>query len=46
MKKIFVTKATIPPLNEYVDEISDIWETHWLTNMGSKYKKLQEELKR
>ena len=38
MKKIFVTKATIPPLNEYVDEISDIWETHWLTNMGSKYK--------
>lgn len=45
MKKIFVTKATIPPLNEYVDEISDIWETHWLTNMGSKYKKLQEELK-
>lgn len=45
MGKIFVTKATLPPLNEYMDEISDIWETHWLTNMGSKYKKLQEELK-
>ena len=43
--KILVTRSSIPPLEEYVDEIRDIWETHWLTNMGSKHSRLQEKLK-
>ncbi|WP_342528173.1 DegT/DnrJ/EryC1/StrS family aminotransferase [Chryseomicrobium sp. FSL W7-1435] len=42
---INVTKSTLPPYNEYIEEIKSIWETHWLTNMGDKYYKLQEELK-
>lgn len=43
-KKIFVTRSSMPPLDEYVSEISEIWESHWLTNMGTKHKQLQVEL--
>lgn len=42
--KILVTKSSMPDINEYVEEIKDIWETHWLTNMGEKHQKLSEEL--
>jgi dTDP-4-amino-4,6-dideoxygalactose transaminase len=41
---ISVTRSSMPDLDEYTDEIKDIWETHWLTNMGSKHKRLQAEL--
>lgn len=43
-KKILVTKATMPPLEEYIEEIKDIWDTHWLTNMGAKHKEFQRQL--
>ena len=43
-KKILVTQSSMPPLDEYVNEIKDIWESHWLTNMGVKHKTLQEML--
>lgn len=42
--KILVTKSSLPPMEEYVNEIRDIWDTHWLTNMGEKHIRLQEEL--
>ena len=42
--KIFVTKAVLPSLEEYVAEISSLWESHWLTNMGVKHQELQEKL--
>ncbi|MGO5273122.1 DegT/DnrJ/EryC1/StrS family aminotransferase [Bacillota bacterium LCP21S3_A4] len=42
--RILVTRSSIAPLNEYVDEIRDIWDTHWMTNMGAKHKELQEKL--
>ena len=45
MNKILVTRSSMPELDEYIDEIKDIWDTHWLTNMGVKHQKLQEELK-
>ena len=41
---ILVTRSSMPEMEEYVDEIKDIWETHWLTNMGVKHKRLQMEL--
>lgn len=44
-KEILVTQSSMPKLDEYVDEISDIWESHWLTNMGAKHMRLQKELK-
>lgn len=43
-KKILVTRSSMPELEEYIDEIREIWDTHWLTNMGMKHKKFQREL--
>ena len=40
--KINVTKSSIPPFEEYCEEIKDIWLDHWLTNTGPKYNKLKE----
>lgn len=34
---IHVTRSSMPELDEYVDEISSIWQSHWLTNMGVKH---------
>ncbi|MEE0875155.1 MAG: DegT/DnrJ/EryC1/StrS family aminotransferase [Ruminococcus sp.] len=45
MNKILVTQSSMPSFEEYIEEIKDIWQTHWLTNMGSKHKRLQEQLK-
>ncbi|MCR5122819.1 MAG: DegT/DnrJ/EryC1/StrS family aminotransferase [Ruminococcus sp.] len=42
--KILVTRSSMPAYEEYCEEIKDIWDTHWLTNMGPKHKKLREEL--
>ncbi len=44
-EKIFVTKSSMPPLEEYVEEIRPLWESHWLTNMGAKHKELENRLK-
>lgn len=42
---ILVTRSSMPSLEEYVEEIRPIWDSHWLTNMGPKHKELQEKLK-
>ena len=42
--RILVTKPSMPDLSEYIDEIKDMWESQWLTNMGPKHKQLQAEL--
>lgn len=44
MEKILVTRSSMPELDEYVDEIKSIFESHWLTNMGEKHNRLEEEL--
>lgn len=41
---ILVTQATMPELDEYVESISDLWDSHWITNMGIKHQELQKEL--
>lgn len=43
--KILVTKSSMPPLDEYIEEIKELWETHWLTNMGIKHQTLENNLK-
>ena len=43
--KILVTRSSMPPMQEYFDEVKDIWETHWLTNMGAKHQALQAGLR-
>ncbi len=44
MKKILVTRSSMPDIEEYMNEIKDIWDTHWLTNMGTKHQQLQKKL--
>lgn len=39
--QILVTRSSMPEFAEYCAEIEDIWDSHWLTNMGVKHKQLQ-----
>ncbi len=41
---INVTRSSMPDFEEYCNEIKDLWDSHWLTNMGTKHKQLQAEL--
>ena len=43
-KKIFVTKPSIPQLDEYVEEIKDIFDSSFLTNSGPKHNLLKKKL--
>lgn len=43
-KNINVTRSSMPSFEEYCEEIKDLWDSHWLTNMGAKHKRLQAEL--
>lgn len=43
-KKIYVTSPSLPPLEEYVEEISSIWETGIMTHTGPKHVELQKQL--
>lgn len=36
----------MPCFEEYCEEIKDLWDTHWITNMGSKHQRLQDELEK
>ncbi len=44
--KINVTRSSMPDFEEYCEEIKDLWDSHWLTNMGAKHKQLEAELKK
>ncbi len=41
---INVTRSSMPEFEEYCEEIRSMWDSHWLTNMGEKHRKLQKEL--
>jgi len=45
-EKIQVTRSELPDFNEYISEIKELWDSHWLTNMGIKHQKLEAELMR
>ncbi|MCI9388155.1 MAG: DegT/DnrJ/EryC1/StrS family aminotransferase [Lachnospiraceae bacterium] len=44
MERILVTRPSMPKLDEYIDEIKDMWNNRWLTNMGIKHKQFQDAL--
>ncbi len=44
MAKINVTRSSMPDFEEYIEEIRNLWDTRWLTNMGEKHNRLQTEL--
>lgn len=41
---INVTRSSMPSYEEYCEEIKDLWDSRWLTNMGAKHQKLQAQL--
>ncbi len=43
-KPIYVTEPVLPPLNEFVKYLEQIWESKWLTNNGQFHKQLEQEL--
>lgn len=44
MSNILVTRSSMPPYEEYCEEIKELWKTRWLTNMGSKHQHFQKVL--
>ena len=36
-KNITYTKPSMPPMEEYVKEIQELWDTRWITNVGKKH---------
>ena len=42
--RINVTRSSMPEFDEYAEEIRDLWDSRWLTNMGSKHEELQRSL--
>lgn len=44
MDDILVTRSSMPEFEEYVEEIRELWDSHWLTNMGTKHNRLEKEL--
>ena len=44
MRKINVTRSSMPSMEEYINEIAPLWDSRWLTNMGAKHNELQDKL--
>ena len=40
-----VTRSLLPPLERFVDELRDIWDSHWLTNAGPKVQAFESALR-
>ena len=43
-KKITVTSPLLPPLEEFIPYLQDIWDRKWLTNNGHYHKELEKAL--
>ena len=43
-KVINVTRSSMPAFEEYCEEIKDMWDSRWLTNMGAKHMAFQAQL--
>lgn len=43
-KAINVTRSSMPSFEEYCEEIKELWDSRWLTNMGVKHQQLQAKL--
>lgn len=43
-EKIYVTQPFLPPLDEFIPYLEDIWERKWLTNNGHYHRQLESAL--
>lgn len=39
--RINVTRSSMPPMEEYFEEVAPLWKSHWLTNAGEKHRELE-----
>ena len=46
MSEIYVTRSSMPSKEEYFKEIEELWNSHFLTNMGVKHQELEAQLKK
>lgn len=44
-EEIFVTRASLPPIEEYIEKIKPLWESRWLTNMGDIHQEFEDRLR-
>ena len=44
-EKIFVTRSSMPPYEEYIEAVKPLWDSRLLTNMGKYHAELEQELK-
>jgi len=44
-ERILVTQSLMPTYEEYIEAIKPLWDSHWLTNMGTYHKQLEKALK-
>lgn len=42
---INVTRSSMPEFEEYCEEIKELWDSRWLTNMGAKHQQFEADLK-
>jgi len=45
MNDILVSKSTLPPLDEYIEKIRPMWDSHWITNNGSIQNEFEKEIR-
>ncbi len=45
INQINVTRSSMPNMDEYIKEIKPLWDSRWLTNMGTKHNELEERLR-
>lgn len=43
-EKILVMRSSMPDFEEYVEMIKPLWESHWITNMGSYHIEFEKQL--
>ena len=43
-RKILVTRPQLPPLNEFIPMLEDIWDSRWLTNNGKYHEEFEKAL--
>ena len=44
-ERILVTQTSMPSYEEYIEAIKPLWDSHWITNMGTYHNQLEAELK-
>lgn len=45
-QKVFVTRSSMPPYEEYIKAIKPLWINHQITNMGHYHQELEKRLKK